>query len=592
MNRPAILFDNAADEHLEVFAVPRQVIRADQADEVANALQALESARRAGNFVAGYCSYELGYALETRLRPLMPAGRRVPLLWFGVFEAPQILQGDAIRTAFDGWIQGRAYAGPLHHEWDWGAYRPRVQRVKDLIAAGDFYQANLTFRSGFAFAGDALALYRRLRSQSLARYGAFVDDGERQVLSLSPELFFQISDDGHIAAKPMKGTAARGPDGISDTLAREALAESTKNRAENLMIVDLLRNDLGRVAELGSVAVSDLFAVETYPTLHQMVSTVSAKLKPETDVAALLGALFPCGSVTGAPKIHATELIAELEQGPRGIYCGAIGWFGPDGAARFNVAIRTATIWGNRGELGIGGGIIADSDPAGEYDEALLKARYFAACHRPLELIETLRWSPEDGFTRLDLHMSRMARSAAVFGIPFDTGRAIEAMRDALPPACGEVDVRSASGQRVRLTLNEAGEFACTSAPLGKPKACWSYVVSHQRVSSTDLLARHKTNWRELYDSEYSRLSSRADEVIFLNERDEIVEGSRTNIFVKRDGVLLTPPLSAGALDGILRRHLICEGQCLEAALTADDLRGAEVYLDNSLRGLIPAVAC
>ncbi len=583
MNRPSILFDNAADERLEVFAAPRGVIRADHPGDVRRALEALEEARRAGNFVAGYFSYELGYALEPKLAPLMPANRRVPLMWFGIFDAPEVIEGDAIRVAFEGWDEGRAYAGPHRPEWDFAAYGPRFERVQALIAAGDFYQANLTFRSRFAFVGDPLVLYRRLRGQSLARYGAFIDDGERQILSLSPELFFEISD-GRIAAKPMKGTAARGADAISDTLAREALAESTKNRAENLMIVDLLRNDLGRVAELGSVGVSDLFAVETYPTLHQMVSTVTAKLKPQTSVATLMRALFPCGSVTGAPKIHAMELIAELEQSPRGVYCGAIGWFAPDGSTRFNVAIRTATIMGNRGELGIGGGLIADSTAADEYDEALLKARYFAIAHRPLELIETLRWSPDEGFVRADQHLARLARSAEVFGLSVDRDKAIEALHNSLR-STGEGE-----SLRIRLTLNEAAQFAVTAAPLGKTKDQWTYVVSHQRVSSTDRLARHKTNWRELYESEYSRVSSGADEVLFLNERDEVVEGSRTNIFIKRDGIFLTPPLSAGALDGILRHSLISEGRCREVTLTLEELKDAELYLGNSLRGLIRAI--
>jgi para-aminobenzoate synthetase / 4-amino-4-deoxychorismate lyase len=582
MTRPSVILDNAAEGRLEVFRTPLGVIRAETPQEVAPALAALQVARSAGNYVAGYLSYELGYVLEPRLAPLLPKGRAVPLLWFGVFDAPVRIEGEAVRTAFGAWQTGRAYAGPLQHEWDARAYRARFDRVRALIAAGDFYQANLTFRSRFAFAGDPFTLYHRLRGQSAARYGAYIDDGERQILSLSPELFFETSATGLITAKPMKGTAARGVDAISDVLAREALAESTKNRAENLMIVDLLRNDLGRIAEIGSVSVSDLFEVETYPTLHQMVSTVSARLKPGLDVEALVRALFPCGSVTGAPKIHAMELIAELEQSPRGIYCGAIGHFAPDGSARFNVAIRTLTISGARGELGVGGAVVQDSEAESEYDEALLKARYYVCSRRPLELIETLAWEPGRGFTRLDLHMSRMARSAVCLGMPFDAGQARLALEAAVQ-GCTDA-------QRVRLTLNEAGTFGCTTAPMGKSKTTWTYAVSRQRVASGDLLARHKINWRELYDSEHSRLSSSCDEVLFLNERDEVVEGSRTNVFVARDGRLLTPPLSSGALDGVLRQALIGEGRCMEAVLTLDDLRGAEVYLGNSLRGLLRAM--
>jgi para-aminobenzoate synthetase/4-amino-4-deoxychorismate lyase len=438
----------------------------------------------------------------------------------------------------------------------------------------------LSFRSRFAFLGDPLALYRGLRAASAARYGAYLDDGERQILSLSPELFFDLAADGKIAARPMKGTAARGEDPSADAEARAQLAASPKDRAENLMIVDLLRNDLGRIAEIGSVSVGDLFAVETYPTLHQMVSTVTARLRPATSVSAIVRALFPCGSVTGAPKIRAMEVIAALEQSPRGVYCGAIGCFSPDGSTRFNVAIRTLTITGNHGELGIGGAVVQDSVAEGEYAECMLKARYFEASRRPLELIETLKFTHAEGFVRLDLHLARMARSAETFGIRFDierAGRALEAVagRDAL---------------RVRLTLSEYGEFACTSTPLAPNPESWTYTISPQKIVA-DALARHKTDWRDLYDSEFARLTKSlgCDEVIFLNERGEVVEGSRTNVFVMRDGKLLTPSLSAGALDGCLRGALIEEGRCVEATLVPGDLENGEVYLGNSLRGLIPA---
>jgi len=598
MPRPCLILDDAAPGRLTAFWRPLAVIRADGPEEVAAALAAMEQARASGHFVAGYFSYELGYVLEPRLRPLLPRRRAVPLLWFGVFGDPERLEGE---DAFDAWCEGRAYAGPLRHEWDEAAYGARFVRVRAFIAAGDFYQTNLSFRSRFAFAGDPLALYRALRARSAARHGAYVDDGERQILSLSPELFFDLDADGAIAAKPMKGTAPRGGDAVADVLARETLAGSPKDRAENLMIVDLLRNDLGRIAEVGSVHVRDLFTVETYPTVHQMVSTVAAELRPGTGIAAVVRALFPCGSVTGAPKIRAMEAIAELEASRRGVYCGAIGHFAPDGSARFNVAIRTLTIAGDRGELGIGGAVVQDSVLAGEYAECLLKARYYEAARRPLELVETLRWSPAEGLVRLDRHLARMARSADCLGIPFNEARARESLISALPPPCGEVgppEPRSGEGGagggplRLRLSLSESGDFACTAAALPEGKAPWTYAISPVRVSSHDALARHKTNWRELYESEFARLTQAlgCDEVIFLNERGEVAEGSRTSVFVERDGCLLTPPLAAGCLDGVLRRELLETGRCAEATLRPENLRGA-VYLGNSLRGLIAAVA-
>lgn len=576
--RPAVFFDDVSTGFLTQFARPQRVIRADRPEEVQPALEALQQAVAAGNYVAGYLSYEAGYALEARLAPLEPPGRHGPLVWFGVFDAPV----TAPAAALDGWLEGRAYAGPLTSEWDLTAYAARFDRVKALIAAGDFYQANLTFRAGFAFAGDPLALYAKLRTASGARYGAYIDTGSHQLLSLSPELFFEISD-GIITAKPMKGTAARDADPAADARVRDALAASTKNRAENLMIVDLLRNDLGRIAELGSVTVPNLFAIETYPTLHQMVSTVSARLKPGIDIPAIVRALFPCGSVTGAPKIRAMETIAALEGSPREAYCGAIGFFAPDGSARFNVAIRTLTIAGNRGELGIGGGIVQDSGCADEYAEALLKARYYDIARRPLELIETLRWSADEGFVRLDLHLDRMQASAAYFGLTFDRARALDVLDEATYALALPSQDRCA--HRLRLTLDETGEIACTTARLAPTKDVWAVAVAERRLQSSDPLARHKINWREAYEC---APPPGIDELVFLNERGEVVEGARTNIFVARDGQLLTPPLSAGCLDGVLRRALLAEGRAIEAPLTAADLAG-EFYLGNSLRGLIRA---
>lgn len=576
---PAVFLDDATPgrERLARFHGFREAIVATEPGEVPAALAVVEAARKNGLHVAGYFAYELGFLLEARLAPLLPSVRDVPLLWLGVFEAMETVEGR-VADVLAADVRGRAYAGPLQHEWSEDEYKTRFDRVHRYIADGDIYQANLSFRSRFAFVGDALALYLKLRERSAAAYGAFIDDGKRQILSLSPELFIRLSADGELTAKPMKGTIARGADPQSDAVAKATLAVSEKDRAENLMIVDLLRNDLGRIAEIGSVSVPELFAVETYPTLHTMVSTVTAKLKKGADAATILRAVFPCGSVTGAPKIRAMEIIRELEASPRGIYCGAVGHFAPDGSARFNVAIRTLTIREGGGELGIGGAVVRDSRSRSEYDECLLKARYYDSARRPLELIETLRWEPREGFVRLDAHLERMARSAEVFCIPFDRDRLVL-------PGGGEEDLR------VRITLKEAGEFSCTTAPLGKSPSHWAYAISPKRVQSGDLLARHKTNWRELWDGEAQCLARETgcDEVIFLNERGEIAEGSRSTVFVKRGEILLTPPLSAGILDGVLRRELIEQGKCREEALMPSDLAKGDVLFGNSLRGLIAA---
>ena len=545
----------------QVFAAPRHVISADRAAEVPDALARLQSALAAGRHVAGWLGYELGTVLEPKLAGLAPDSG--PLLRLGVFDAP----GGAPPAL------GRAYAGPLTLEWDEAAYGARFSCVKDYIAAGDIYQANLSFRARFAFAGEPRALYEQLRRQSGAPHCAFVDDGTRQILSLSPELFFDLSPDGRLTTRPMKGTAPRGG---NDEAERTHLSASAKDRAENLMIVDLIRNDLSRIALGGSVETSDLFKVESYPTLHAMVSTVTAQKRDGVGPTDILRALFPCGSVTGAPKIRAMEILHELETSPRHVYCGAIGHFAPDGSARFNVAIRTLTIAGNAGELGIGGGVVQDSAGSSEYAECLLKARFFESARRPLELIETLRW--QDGFVRMDSHFARMAASAKVFGLQFDACAARIALHHAVAGKTG--------ARRIRLTLNESGHHDASAHDLPPNPENWNWAMSPEATHSADLLLRHKTSWRELYENEVRRLGT--DEVIFCNERGEITEGARSNIFVERDGILLTPPLAAGVLDGRLRAELIEQGRAREAMLMPDDLNRG-FYFGNSLRGLIPA---
>ena len=547
-----------------VFSAPLGLIRAETFAQVPAALAAVEAALAQGRHVAGWLGYELGYALEPRL-----AGHptSAPLLQLGIFRAP----GSEVPP-----VTGRAYAGALQPEWDEAAYASRFARVKDYIAAGDIYQANLSFRARFAFVGEPRSLYEQLRAQSGAGHCAYIDYGPH-LLSLSPELFFELTADGKITVRPMKGTRARGED---DAAERAALAASDKDRAENLMIVDLIRNDLSRIAQAGSVEVSDLFKVETYPTLHTMVSTVTAQKRKDAGVADVLRALFPCGSVTGAPKIRAMEILRELETSPRGAYCGAIGHFAPapnnQFSARFNVAIRTLTVWGDEGELGIGGGVVQDSRVASEYAECLLKAQFFEAARKPLELIETLRY--ENGFVRLDSHLARMEASARVFGLAFDRGTATGAVEKAAAGKRGAV--------RVRLTLNEAGVHEATAHDLPFNPPHWTYAVSPEHTDSRDPFLRHKTSWRELYESEAKRLGT--DEVIFVNERGEITEGARSNIFVVRDGSVLTPPLMSGLLDGRFRAEMLARGRAHEAVLTPDDLKG-EVYFGNSLRGLIPA---
>lgn len=580
-----VVLDDAQAGCARIFADPSSVIVATEPAAVPGALAAMQRALASGHYLAGYFSYELGYVLEPRLARLLPSARRVPLLWFGAYATPPTrLDGAAAAGPWPD--DARVYATPLDFEWNREAYRTRFDKAMAAIRAGDTYQVNLSMRARFRVTGSPRALYGQLRHQAGSAHGAFVDDGERQLLSFSPELFFAVDAGGKIIARPMKGTAPRGADAATDRDRRDRLQASPKDRAENLMIVDLIRNDLGRLAQTGSVEVPERFAIETYPTVHQMTSTVRALLKPGRGVADILQALYPCGSVTGAPKIRAMEIIRSLETSPRGAYCGAIGMFAPDGSARFNVAIRTLTIADGAGELGVGGAVVSDSDADQEYDECLLKARFYATGRRPISLIETMPYT-RGGWPRRDRHLRRMRNSAAALGIPFDMSRAIQALNAALA-------ARPAQDQRVRLCLHEAGTMEIEAGAMPRRSEPLQFLVSRAAVRSDDPLAHHKTRWREAHEQACAWARSRgADEAILLNQCGEISEGTRTNVFLERQGKLLTPPLSSGGLPGCLRAELLESGRCREAVLTPDDLYGADrVFLGNSLRGLVRAIPC
>ena len=360
----AALFDGA-----------RTVHSAHELDEVRPALTRLDAARQAGKWVAGYLSYEAGFAFEPRLagRALQAPG---PLLHFGVYDAPQ---------PFPTLATGPVQLAPVRPMVTRGAYDVAFARVKEYIAAGDCYQVNLTFPlETRLLTGTPLELFAALRARQSVGHGAYVDLGGPVLVSRSPELFVRLDAGGRIQARPMKGTAPRGQDPVEDAELAEALRQSPKDRAENLMIVDLLRNDIARISRVGSVKVPELFHVESYATVHQMVSRITGQLAAPATLQGLMQALFPCGSVTGAPKIRAMEIIHEVEAGPRGAYCGAIGWMGPDGSAAFNVAIRTLTVTGKHVRLNVGGGVTQDSTADGEWEEALWKARYVTGLANPV----------------------------------------------------------------------------------------------------------------------------------------------------------------------------------------------------------------
>ena len=548
-------------------------LRCDTPAQIDATFAAIDAAQAAGHWVAIAAAFELGYALEARLAPQRPASD-TPLLQAWIFRRCDVLD-DA---ACGGWLTaGDGPAGLLDWKLDLarGEYLAAVERVQRYIAEGDCYQVNFTFPCSARAFGTPHALYHLLRTAQPVPYGAFIHHADGCILSRSPELFVARRGET-LTCKPMKGTAP------ADASA-SALTESVKDRAENVMIVDLIRNDLGRLAPPGGVSVPKLFDVERYRTLWQMTSTVTAA--PVTaDLRTIFGALFPCGSVTGAPKIRAIEIIRELERTPRGVYCGALGWLAPDRDFCFNVPIRTLEIDPlGQVRFGTGSGIVHDSSPAGEWEECRLKTRFLENLPNTIELIETLRCEPAGAapYPWLDDHLSRLCDSARAFAYPLDRAK-VRARLEALAAAVE-------GPQRVRLTLAGDGAVTLTHAPLDTLPTRPTVVLADAALDPADPLLRHKTTARALYDATLKvAMAGGHFDALFFNTRGELAEGCRSNVFIERDGVLLTPPEAAGLLNGICRRRLLREGRAAEATLTREDLFAARrVYVGNAVRGLI-----
>jgi len=595
---PFILLDDARSEgavDAQLFEKPRQLFVARTPPEVDRVLAEADAARREiGGTLAGYIAYEAGFALEAKLQPLAAArtGAEGPLVWLGLFDQPAIIPAAEVPQWLADRSQGGATSiGPLDPQVSTGAYLDAFDRLQEAIQAGDIYQANLTFRLAGAARGDPVALYAAIRPAAQAGYGGLVFDGNHWLLSFSPELFFALK--GRSAkAKPMKGTRPRGRTPEEDEAFKEELAASAKDRAENLMIVDLLRNDLSRVANAGSVRVEKPFEVESYPTVHSMVTTIRATLREGTGAVDMIRALFPCGSITGAPKIRAMELIDEVERDARGAYCGAIGRIGPNPGgegddAAFNVAIRTIRLTPGENEkhhavLGVGGAIVADSDGMGEWRECLIKAGFVREAAGGHDLIETMRFEPDTGVARLERHLERMKRSAAELGFAFDRHEA----RNKVQALCFELEAPT----RLRLLLSRGGEISLESSALPLPREGLSECIPLPLpVVPGDWRLRHKTTDRGFYEVARAIATARgAHEALFVREDGLVTEGSVTNVFVERGGKLLTPPVALGLLPGILRGELLAEGRALEAELTLDDL-AAGFFIGNGLRGLLPA---
>jgi para-aminobenzoate synthetase/4-amino-4-deoxychorismate lyase len=572
-----ILHDKAAEKWIH-FRDPHQVIVAYEAEEVVAALMSIESlVQRHGWHAAGFLSYEAASAFDNAL--CARSSQDFPLLWFGLY--PNAGEYELPKVDFDAYILAEPVPAISQEE-----YSQAIERIKHHIKSGDTYQVNYTLRLKSCFRGDPFHLFLAMVQAQSAGYSAWIDTGRFAICSASPELFFHLEGD-NLTCKPMKGTVRRGRTLEEDMSLADWLHHSEKNRAENLMIVDMIRNDLGRVAEVGSVQVPRLFEVERHPTLWQMTSTVTATCRKS--FSEIIAALFPCASITGAPKIRTTQIIAELEPAARGIYTGSIGFLTPNRVAQFSVAIRTAVVDRNMAqvEYGSGGGIVWDSACGDEYTEALLKSRVLTEQRPQFSLLETMLWTPDESYFLLDYHLRRLADSAKYFGFPVD----IECVRKQLLARCSDF---FAEPMRVRLLIDSDGRPEIQADPLRQVETSRPVriMLAREPVNSADIFLYHKTTYRKIYE-EARQSCSACDDVLLWNEREEITESSIANVVVKINEDLFTPPLDSGLLAGTFRKWLLDTGQIRERILKVRDLEQcSKIYLINSVRKWQDAVLC
>ncbi|PLT28630.1 aminodeoxychorismate synthase component I [Peribacillus deserti] len=555
-----------------VFTHPIEIIETSQIEEVINKLKAVEKHIEEGKYAAGYLSYEAAPAFEPhfRVRP----DPSVPLLWFGIFEEP--LEESSEKEMGEFQIS----------EWDAEStqeeYHNGFLRIRSEIEEGNTYQVNYTMRLKAQFKGDDYSFYKRLSRAQSADYSAYLNIGSHSILSASPELFFRLHQ-GKVTARPMKGTVQRGKTLSEDKENAEWLYHSEKNRSENLMIVDLLRNDLGSIAETGTVSVPELFQIEKYPTVWQMTSEITCSLLPHLGITDIFKALFPCGSITGAPKISTMNIISEVERSPREVYCGAIGYISPQGEAVFNVPIRTVLIDHETGgaQYGVGGGITWDSTMKDEYHEAFVKARLLTQNHESFQLLESLRL--DNGvYEVLEEHLSRLLESAEYFGYRVDEHKVRRLL----------MDFASENNQdvlKVRLLVSESGDLHIEGAPIGKNPDSIRIKLAEQPINIENSFLYHKTTRRDMFEP-FRSVEPGVFDVLLWNAQGELTEFTLGNLVLKLHGKLLTPPVSCGLLGGTFRAKLLAEGIINEQVLKKEHLESAEeIWFINSVRGWIKA---
>ncbi len=571
-----------------LFFDPVGEIKATSGEQLQAAFKDIDQYRRDGYHLAGYINYEAAYELINKLSGLGKSRHERPLLQFFAFAEPVPVSDADMELFLDTPVEREPYLQKLQHSIDQETYLRHLAKIKQYIYDGDTYQVNYTFRMHFQLQGDVISLYRTLRERQAVEFSALLLLPEMSILSLSPELFVQKTGKT-LTTKPMKGTYPRGDSLEEDERITKSMAQDTKQLSENLMIVDLMRNDIGRLAKTGSMRVKNLFEIQTFKTLHQMISTIQGDVDKAIPLSEIMDGLFPCGSITGAPKIRTMEIIKELETTERGIYTGAIGYITPENDFTFNVPIRTIEFPDNTaaGQLGIGGGIIHESDAAEEWDECLLKAQFLTGINKDFSLIETCRYDCKaNRIERLEQHLQRMARSAEFFQFKCN----LKKIRQQIDHEISTY--RFTGDQKIRMTLNSGGVLdirrePITNARSEKKRLC----ISKTRIHADSVFRKHKTSRRRLYNTEYNRVTADGFyDVLFLNEQDQLAEASRHNLVLLFNKYYYTPPILSGALPGIYRQSLIEDKNfpIKEKNLTISDLESADaVFLCNSVRGLV-----
>ncbi len=596
----------AAKANNLLFLKPYEVVIARKEGEIANALERIEALKQEGFYLCGYLSYEAGYHFIDKIIPNTFQDKNgQPLLYFIAFTELYYPTREALDALFNDRSLFPESALSIHDlrlNTSKQSYIKTINTIKKYIEEGDTYQINYTLKYNFKLQGDNVLLYQALRQTQPVEFGALLNFPESKIISLSPELFV-YKNKQTLISKPMKGTAKRGANKKEDDAIIKFLKEDSKTLSENVMIVDLIRNDFSRICEIGSVRVNNLFQVQTFKSIHQMISTVKGTLKRGLNFTDILTALFPCGSITGAPKIRTMEIINDLETEARGIYTGAIGYLMPNDDFHFNVPIRTIVIHdtdskGNDAsdeasnkscEMGIGSGIVYQSDAYDEYEECLLKANFLRQVNKRFYLIEAFRFNAKNHqFNHLNQHLKRIMLSADYFGFEIKRDELESQLEDYKKVlSTNKADHKDC---KIRLTVSQAGEINVSHEFIeSNSESIEKIIISDKRVQSSSVFQYHKTSKREHYNLAYEKAEQGGFyDVLFFNEKEQLAEASRHNVFIKIAGQYFTPPITAGILNGIERQNFIQQMNVEEKYVSLDDLLKAdEVILTNSVRGAV-----